>query len=89
MLLQILPVGLLQIQDFNLLKNILYFLKKCKMMVKMVGVIYDIIIFIEYKTKSISIDFIDTYNLFQDQFLLALRLVTLKLTGNVHYAWLN
>lgn len=76
MLLQILPVGLLQIQDFNLLKNILYFLKKCKMMVKMVGVIYDIIIFIEYKTKSITLDFIDTYNLFQDQFLLALRLVT-------------
>lgn len=76
MLLQILPVGLLQIQDFNLLKNILYFLKKCKMMVKMVGVIYDIIISIEYKTKSITLDFIDTYNLFQDQFLLALRLVT-------------
>ena len=89
MLLQILPVGLLQIHDFNLLKNILYFLKKCKIMVKMVGVCYDIIIFIEYKTKSITIDFIDTYNLFQDQFLLTLRLVTLKLTGNIHYAWLN
>lgn len=86
MLLQILPVGLLQIQDFNLLKNILYFLKKCKMMVKMVGVIYDIMIFIEYKTKSITLDFLDTYNLFRDQFLLAPRLVTLKLTGNVHYA---